>query len=328
MKTNVSCKFRFVVCVFISMMIGLTAFAQTTIKLGHLAPTNDPRHEALEHFAAIVAERTGGEVEIVLYPDSTLGSERELFEQVSSGITEMALIGGIVSNFYPQFAIVDMPYLWETQDELQRFLSSSIANEWRQEMIQQSNVGIAGFFDRNPRVLVTRNTPVHSMADLAGLKIRVPEIRSALDTWRAFGVQPTPMPASEFYQGLNLGVIDGMENPVEVHANWSIYEVANYLSVTEHQRAILYLIYNDAVLNSLSDENRQIVLEAAAEATEMHNEMIREMEQEMYTILEERGMTIVQPDRTEFIEASRSVWETYAPEFGEDVLQRVQDGDF
>ena len=299
-----------------------------TIKVGHLAPTNDPRHIALEHFAQVLRDKTNGEVQVVIYPNSALGSERELFEQVQAGITEMALIAAVIGNFYPPLGIMDMPYLWKTQEDLRRFLTGPIGQNWVQDMVRQRGVGVAAFFDRNPRVLVTRDRPVRSMADLRGMKIRVPEIATSIDTWRAFGVQPVAIPASEFYMALKLGVIDGMENPVEVHYNWKIYEVAKYLSVTEHQRAVLPLIYNVSALQRLPAAYQQAFWDAAREAEAMHNRMVREEEQRLYEALKEKGMTIVYPDKTEFIQASRQVWEKYRDVFGAGVLDRVLRGDF
>ncbi len=293
-------------------------------KLGHLAPVGDPRHEALTMFADQVAEKSGGRIKIVVHPNSTLGSERELFEQVRGGITEFALIGSVVGNFVPEFASMDLPYLWKSQEHLRNVLTGEIGQQWQAKMKKEFGVGVLGFFDRNPRILVNTKRPVKSIKDIQGMKVRVPEIQMHMDTWRAFGVQPTPMPASEFYMGLKMGVIDAMENPVEVMYTWKIYEVAKYLSKTEHIRSALYFINSDQVMNKLSDEDRQIIRTAAEAAELWHNNEVARLQSELYKKLEAEGMVVVYDvDKSGFIEASKKIHQQYMQTIGEETYKKI-----
>lgn len=292
-------------------------------KLGHLAPTNDPRHIALEKFAYAVADGTKGRIKITIYPSSTLGSERELFEQVKGGITEFALIGSVVGNFVPEYAIMDLPYLWKSQDHLRRVISGPIGKEWENKMKQQFNVALLGFFDRNPRILTNTKRPIRSISDLAGMKVRVPEIKMHMDTWRAFGVQPTPMPASEFYMGLKVGVIDAMENPVEVMYAWKIYEVSKYLSLTEHVRSALYFIYSYQKISTLPASDIKIITEAAKAAEEWHNKEVISQAAGLFEKLKEYGMIINEVDKSGFIEASKKIHQEYIKVIGEETYNKI-----
>lgn len=317
-------KILFIEFLVLGIIFNGIAFAQSMkVKLGHLAPVDDPRHKALQRFAEIVEKKTGDRIKITIYPNSTLGSERELFEQAQAGVTEFALIGSVVGNFVPQWAIMDFPYLWKSQDHLRKVIKGPIGKEWEKEMERRYNVGILAFFDRNPRVLVNRKKPILKMEDLKGLKVRVPEIKIYIDTWRAFGVQPVSMPASEFYMGLKMGVIDAMENPVEVMYHWKIYEVAKYLSLTEHMRSCLYFIYSGKFLKGLSETEIQIIKEASSVAEQFHNEMIKQQEKDLYGKLEEKGMEIANVYKKDFIEASKSVHKKYLGAIGEEIYNKI-----
>jgi TRAP-type transport system periplasmic protein len=307
-----------------SLLLPVTGADAREAKLGHLAPTGDPRHEALTLFADIVEEQTEGEITVVIFPDSTLGSEREMFEQVQAGVTELALVSAIVGNFYPAWAIVDMPFLWKSQEHLMEFMNSPRAREWSDDMGEQLGVEMLAFLDRNPRILSTRDRPVHSIDDLQGMKVRVPDIATFMDTWRAFGVEPTPMPAADFYMALRLGTIDAMENPVEVMYHWNIHEVADYLSLTEHMRSGFFFIASQQFMDSLTEEQREIVRAAALEAQALLAQRNRDGAESLLDDLRAEGMEIIEdPDISGFLAASEQVHEQYMDRFGREAYEEA-----
>jgi len=289
------------------------------IKLGHLAPTDDPRHAILENMGKTIAAKTNGAITVKVFPNSTLGKERELFEQAQIGVTEMALVGGVVSNFYPAWSITDMPFLWKDGAHIRAFTNSDIAKKWSAEMATKLNVENLAFMERNPRILVTREKPVGKMADLKGMKIRVPNIKVYTDAWRAFGVEPVPMAAADFYMGLRLGTIDGMENPVEVMYHWKAYEVGKQLSLTNHMYSGFFLIASKKFMDSLTEDQRKVVRAAAIEAQTAVAKSNDEGARTLYDKLRAAGMTINEkPDVSGFVAASKAVHEKYMPEFGKE----------
>jgi TRAP-type transport system periplasmic protein len=307
-----------------AVMLAASPTLALEAKLGHLAPTDDPRHEALELFAERVAERTNGDITINIFPNSTLGSERELVEQAQAGVTEFALVGSIVSNFQPKWTIIDMPFLWKSSEHLAAFIESDTAQEWASEMSDDLGIEMLGFFERNPRILTTRATPVHSIDDLRGLKVRVPDVKVYTDTWRAFGVEPVPMPAADFYMGLRLGMIDGMENPVEVMYHWKIHEVADHLSLTNHMRSGFFFVASKRFMDRLDDEQRNVVMEAAREAQDFLAQKNAEGAANLLDQLREEGMQIVEdPDVSGFQAASQQIHEEYMDVFGREAYDQV-----
>lgn len=310
-----------VATVFIAMAFDGMVQARE-VKLAHLAPANDPRHESLEQFAKLLEERTKGEITVKIFPKSQLGKDREVFEQLQGGLTEFALNGEIISNFYSKWSIINMPYLWRDQDHLRKFVRSDIVSKWIDETREATGVQILGFFERNPRILTTKKAPVNSIADIQDLKVRVPRIDVYMDTWRAFGVQPTPMSAAEFFMGLKLGTVDGMENPIEVMYHWKIYEVSKYISFTNHMQTRLFLTASVKFLDSLSPELRKIVMDTGKDAEQLHAAKMEKMIEDLSVKLEEKGMVLVKnPDVSGFKEKAKQVHEKYKPIIGVDAFE-------
>jgi tripartite ATP-independent transporter DctP family solute receptor len=306
---------------FIAMSLASLVQARE-VKLAHLAPANDPRHESMEQFAKMIEERTNGEITVKIFPKSQLGKDREIFEQLQGGLTEFALNGEIISNFYVKWSIINMPYLWRDQDHLRKFVRSDIVANWVDETREATGVQILGFFERNPRILTTKKAPVNSIDDIQGLKISVPRIDVYMDTWRAFGVQPTPMSAAEFFMGLKLGTVDGMENPIEVMYHWKIYEVSKYISFTNHMQTRLFLTASGKFLDSLTPEQRKIVMETGKDAEKLHAAKMEKMIEDLSVKLEEKGMVLVKnPDISGFKEKAKQVHEKYKPIIGADAFE-------
>ncbi len=322
LKSHLPVRFAFAV-LSMTLVAGFTLVpgvaGAVDAKLGHLAPTADPRHQVLTKFGETIKAKTNGAVAVKIFPSSTLGKERELFEQAQAGVTEFALVGGVVSNFYPQWSITDMPYLWKNGAHLQKFVNSDVAKKWAADMSQKLGVEVLAFLERNPRILVTREKPVNSMGDLKGMKVRVPNIKVYTDAWRAFGVEPVPMPAADFYMGLRLGTIDGMENPVEVMYHWKAYEVGKYLSLTNHMYSGFFLIASKKFMDSLTEDQRKVVRAAALEAQAELAQANAEGARTLYDKLRAAGMTINEkPDVSGFVAASKGVHEKYMPQFGKE----------
>lgn len=294
------------------------------VKLAHLAPTDDTRHESLVEFAKAVETRTNGSIKFKIFANSMLGSDREVFEQEKGGLTEVALNGEIVSNFFAKWSVVNLPYLWRDQNHIEKFLASDLARQWEKEMLAATGVQMLGYFARNPRILVTRNKPVKSMADLAGLKIRVPQIDVYMDTWKAFGVQPTPMQTSEFILALKMGTVDGMENPIELMYQWKIYETAKYLSYTNHMQTRLFLTASKKFMDSITEQERQILLEEAKKAQAAHFKRTINLHDAMEKGLLEKGMIIEKnPDISAFKEKAKLVHEKYMNVIGKDAFEAI-----
>ncbi len=295
------------------------------IRVGHNAPTNDPRHQSLKDFARRVAVLSNGEMSVKIFPANTIGKDHERLELMQSGLLEMSLTGEILANFDSRWSIISMPYLWRDQAHIRRFLNSDIAARWKAETAQTHGLVLFGFLERSPRVLTTRETRVTGIQDLTGLRIRVPQIPVYVDTWRAFDVVPTPMSSSDFYSALEEGRIDGMENPLEVMSAWRIHEVSKYISLTDHMLTSLFLVASKTFTESLTERQLQILEQAAKETEVLHAQRMQDLKHIMLRNLAARGMEIIEaPDTEALKQAALPVHQKYMTAFGSEAYDFIQ----
>lgn len=302
-----------------------TPAAALEIRVGHNAPVNDPRHKSLEDFADRVSRLSQGKLTVKVFPANTIGQDQERLELMQAGLLEMSLTGEILANFDSRWSIISMPYLWKDQAHLRRFLNSEIAEQWKAQTARSSGLVVFGFLERTPRILTTRQTPVFGSDDLKGLRIRVPPIPAYMDTWRAFGVEPTPMPSSDFYSALQRGEIDGMENPLEVMSAWRIHEVSKYISFTDHMQTSLFLVASGMFMNSLPADQREVLERAAREAEVLHSQRMQDLKEVLIRNLEAKGMVMIKsPDIDALKLAAQSVHQKYMSAFGQNAYDFIQ----
>ncbi len=310
---------------FLVCLSAASSAVSLEIRVGHNAPANDPRHQSLKDFARRVAVLSNGEMSVKVFPANTIGKDHERLELMQSGLLEMSLTGEILANFDSRWSIISMPYLWRDQAHIRRFLNSDIADRWKAETAKTHGLVLFGFLERSPRVLTTRETSVSGIQDLAGLRIRVPQIPVYVDTWRAFGVVPTPMSSSDFYSALEEGQIDGMENPLEVMSAWRIHEVSRHISLTDHMLTSLFLVASKTFTESLTPRQLRILEQAAKETEALHAQRMQDLEDVMLRNLAARGMQIIEaPDTEALKQAALLVHQKYMTAFGREAYDFVQ----
>lgn len=297
-----------------------------TLELAHGAPTGDPRYKTMEDIAKRIEEETNGEVEMIVHPNYTMGSEREFIEQTQMGAIDMALANpGGLSAFYDKWAVIDIPYLWPTQEHLRSVVKGPIGQKWSKEMIEARNMGVIGAFDRAPRNFITTVRPVKSPEDLDGITVRVPGWPASLAAWKAFGVEPTQTPGSEQYMAFKTGVVDAIENPYTVFLHFGHFEIGKYISETEHVRQALLLVYNNDTWNSLSEEHRSIIEEVISKAEIEHTKRVLENAQEsLNTMINEHGIEFYDDvDKAAFMEKAETIYPEFLGVLEEDEREAI-----
>jgi tripartite ATP-independent transporter DctP family solute receptor len=216
------------IVVLLAVALGANA-APITLKLGHVAGS-DPKDNwqaGSAKFAELVDQKTKGAVNVQVFPSSQLGNDRDMTEGMRLGSVDFALIAGVLSNFEPRLGLLEIPYIFRDAEHMRKVLNGPIGDELA-SAVQKSGIRVLGWWERGPREL-TSNKQVKSVADVKGMKIRVPEIPVSVDAWRAFGANPTPMAFGEVYTGLQQKVIDGQENPLAIISSAKLYEVQIFL---------------------------------------------------------------------------------------------------
>ena len=192
-------------------------------------------HQAALRMARQIEDESGGAIQVRLYPGGQLGNEREIIEGLKLGCADMIVTGGAVIGWYaPEFGAFEAPFVWRDYAHVERAWAGDAGVALRQTMERRAGIRLINLWFRGPRYLTTTSRKVLSPADLKGLKLRVPELEVFIKSWQAFGANVTPIPFTDMFMALKLGVVDGQENPLAtVYAN-HLHEVQKYIMETRH----------------------------------------------------------------------------------------------
>ncbi|MCF3934601.1 DctP family TRAP transporter solute-binding subunit [Acuticoccus sp. M5D2P5] len=307
-------------------MSDMPAFAQdVTLRFGHYAHTADTAHKAAEHFAELVSQKTDGSLAIEVFPAGELGNSPTMLEGARLGTIDIVLTGNpYFTGFAPALNLLDLPFLFENDAHAYAVLDGEVGQALMDQINSAGLQGLA-FWELGFRSLTNNVRPVREPADLEGLKIRTTPNPAHIKAFETLGANPTPMPFSEVYAALQTGTIDGQENPVNHIYASKLQEVQKYLSLTEHAYTAAPLVMNAMRFNSLSDEHKAALREAALEAAAFERQLNDEEEAGSLEGMRAAGMEIIEdPDREAFREAVADVTrEAYVAEHGSELLDKA-----
>lgn len=276
----------------------------------------------MERFSELVGEKTEGRYQVDVYHNGQLGSERDTVEACQLNNLDFAIVNqAVLANFIPQFSALDLPYLFESYDHVDKVFGGEIGQTLLDQMTDIGIVGVEAF-ESGFRNLTNNKHEVNSVADVDGLRIRVMENQIHQETWRTLGADPVPMSWGDAYTAMQQNAIDGQENPTVVIEQNHVAEVNKYISITEHAYSTTFLICSQKTWSGMSEEDQALFKEAAAEASAEYKEFVRSTEQDSLDLLQEEGMTVSYPDKQEFIDATASVREAHKEEFG-DLIDQI-----
>ncbi|BAL01597.1 putative transporter [Oscillibacter valericigenes Sjm18-20] len=291
-----------------------------SIKYSTWATDGEAAYEGMKKFKELVEDGSDGVITVDLYPSNTAGATDEQVEQVSMNQLQMMSSGdpGITEIEY-----LCLPYLFSDLGQYEEFLSSDLGKQYIQQSIDTRNTRILGLLPRSPRI-ISCNTPINSLADMKGLKIRVPTKDYYVDTFTAFGANPTPIDMGDVYSSIQTGVVDGQENPIETIVSYGFQNICKYLVITDHIVKPAFVMINNDFYTGLSDEYQKLIDSAVEESCSYAEDYLETaMEKDMKTCTD-AGMTVLEPDLTGFKEATQSVRDKLGVQtWGEDGYKQV-----
>lgn len=293
------------------------------IKLGTTVNEQDSFQIAAEKFAELVAERTNNAYKIEIYPNGALGDERTMLESMQMGTLDMGIItSGPFVNFAPEMGVLDMPFLFSSNEDVYKILDGEIGKELLAKLESAQLKGLA-YAERGFRNLTNSVRPVEKAADIAGLKVRVMENEVYISTFESLGVNTVPMAWSEALTALQQGTIQGQENPINVIHSFKLWESQKYVTMTRHAYAAALITMSLDKFNTLPADVQEIFAKSAQEASEFERNWVAENEEKQMADLETNGMEIVkEPDLESFKAAVSKVYDKY-PKYSE-YLSRIE----
>ena len=292
--------------------------AAEVLKFGHITDEANTWHLAALEFARLVDEKTAGEVQVEVYPNSSIGTEREILEGIPLGIADMTISLDSMAQWAPSIQLMSHLFTFRDAEHVLKFMESPIAARIEADILANARLRPITYFLRGPRYL-TSNKPIETVEDVQGFKLRVPDVPMFIADWSAIGANPTPMAFAEVFGALQQGVVDGQENPYALIASAKFYEVQQYLNRTAHVRQAIYVVIGEDRFQSLEPAYQQAIQAAADEAQAFERERFLESEAELEQFLKEQGMTFVDTDVSGFKERVKETIPNQFPEFADDI---------
>uniref|UniRef100_UPI00333F815F TRAP transporter substrate-binding protein n=1 Tax=Castellaniella defragrans TaxID=75697 RepID=UPI00333F815F len=243
------------------------AAAQTVLKAGHAASTSNTGHLALEYMAKQLEDKTQGRVTLQIFPNSQLGSERELVESIQLGNVDLCFVSSaVLGAFNPEFFALDIPFMFKDREGVYRVLDGEIGKGL---LTSLDKVGIKGlaYWENGFRQLTNNRHPIRSPKDLEGMKMRTMENEVHIAAWKAEGANPAPLAFGELFTALQQGTFDAQEGPINLFYDMKFYEVQKFISRTNHVYSPWPLLINPDVYNGLSAEDRAVLDDVARDTT-------------------------------------------------------------
>ena len=265
--------------------------------LGTSSPEDTVTQLYSQKFADEVNRLSKGKMKIEVYPNSTLGGDRELLESCSDGD-----IPFVVQNtapqvtFMPDTAVFDLPSAFTTIEEARAAVDNPVFYKKMEKVYEKGGFKLLGYADQGFRVMST-NKEVKSIDDFKGQKIRTMENSYHMDFWKALKANPTPMTFSEVYIGLQQKTIDAQENPYEVIVSSKLYEQQDYVVETNHLPHYISLIVSDEFYKDLPKDQQKIIEEAAETAKEYARKASDERIEDRMKVIKDSGTKIVTLDK-------------------------------
>lgn len=274
-------------------------------------------------------ELSDGDMSIKVHYNNSLGGEREVFELMGNNSVDMAIqSAGPMVNWVEEYAIFDLPFLFENLDHAHAVMDSEIGDDLAQKFEEATNVKVLGWVE-NGFVATSSNEPINTVEDVEGMDIRVQESEIQIDTWEAFGASPTPMAWPEVYTSLQQGVLDGHSNSLATIQTSRIFEVQSNIALIEDRYQPGPIAISKMTFDGLTEEQQGYLEEAAAHGVEVGRQANQDKIDEAYDFLVEEGIEINDDvDKESFEAKTDSVYETWAPRIGEDLVEDVRNFEY
>lgn len=287
-----------------------SAHAAYQLNLSIALSPQDPIAQAIESAKEAIEERSDGELTIQIFPNSQLGSDEDVVEQIRSGANIAILIdAGRLSEYQPELGILSAPYLVEDHRDYGQITTSPLYREWVEGLAETSGLRLLNYnWFQGSRQMLTQNE-VKTPDDLNGVRVRTINSPVWVKTIEAMGATPTPLPWSEVYSALQLGSIDGAEAQLTAAEGQNLHEVITHVALTNHIHLMTGIATSEQWYQALPDELRSILDEELLNAGDAASQATADAQASVRERMEAAGVTFSEVDIEVFRDRVGSVYE-------------------
>jgi len=322
-KINLIFIFVLLVVLLSSLFVLGEASPKYTLKLAHISNVEHPAHKGSLLFKQLVEERTNGDVQIEIYPNSTLGSAPEYTEQMKLGAVDLGLsTSGQLQLWVKEYAAVMIPFLFTSYEHAHRALDGPAGDLLAEKAEKEIGLITLANWEWGFEQTTNNKLPINSVKDVEGIKMRVPNEIQLLEMWKALGANITLINFPELYLALAQGVVDGQSNPLTTIYYQKFYEVQKYLAITNHVYNTQILMASKIIWDTLP-EDIQRILKECAQVAGLYVRQISNLDDELLVkACEEKGMVVTYPNLAEFRSKMGPAIDAIAKFTGEDFTKQ------
>ena len=302
-------------CMILAVMM-LTGCGSTEskriIRIGHNQSTNHPTHIALVAFQNFINEKLGDKYVVEVYPSELLGSQTDMVQLTQTGAIDYCVASNaILETFSKNYEIFNLPYLFASTEAYHHVMDDPEITDQIFTATEKAGFRAVTWLDAGTRNFYTVKAPINTPADLKGLKIRVQQSPTNIEMMRLLGGSATPMGFGDVYTALQSNIIDGAENNEMALTDNGHGDVCKYYSYDMHQMVPDILIGNEAFIEGLNDEEREIFEEGYQLVNKVQREeWVKAVEAAKDKAENEQHVQFLYPDQTPFKEACLPLHET------------------
>ena len=305
----------------ITALLSISLFGKTIVlKMADNHAADYPTVLGDMEFSRLVKEKSKGKLKVEVYSGGQLGSEETTIEQVQFGAIDLVRTSlSPLAKYNEKLNVLMLPYLYNSTEHMFKVLDGPIGDEFQTALIRNNMKGIS-WFDGGARNFYNTKKEIKKVSDLKGMKIRVQDNELMMDLISVLGASPTPMAFGEVYGALQTGVIDGAENNTPSYDSTSHFEVSKYFTLDGHIRVPEMILINNKKFNSLSDENKKIIIEAGKEASLKQRQFWAEREEKSLAKVKSGGVKITElsdEEKKEFQKAVEKLYIKFASQYME-----------
>lgn len=308
------------------MLFAGTASAEVrahTLKFAAANNKGHPQVTGMEKFAEIVKAKSGGKIDVKLFPGGVLGGDVQTVSALQGGVVEMLVLNaGILSSNVKAFGAVDLPFLFNSGEEADKVMDGAFGKSLSEKLPATGLVGLA-YWELGFRNLTNNRRAVTKLEDIKGLKIRTLQSPIPIELFNSLGANAVPLPYTELYTALETGTVDGQENPFANIINAKFYEVQKFLTVTRHQYNPQIVLVSKKFWDGLNDEEKGILQSAATEARDFQRKVSREADAKALDEIKKTGMQVTELNAAEtqkIREAVKPLIDKFSADVGADTV--------
>ncbi|WP_295805821.1 TRAP transporter substrate-binding protein [uncultured Nitratireductor sp.] len=284
-----------------------------TWRMAHKMPPDSIEGELFQYFADKVEEKTGGELELKVFPNEQLGSDDTVLEQLQIGTVNVYPEGvSYLQKWAPDLKFTSAPFLFDDREHWVRFMQTDLVKGWLKTIEDEAGIALIGSptaFVRGPyRVMVT-DKPWETLEEMQGTRLRMHPDELAAAAWRHLGAEVRTLAWTEVYESISRGIVDAVNSPIALVEPMKFYEVApNIIRHDEYPQGMAFMT-NAERWNGLSDERRAQVLEAFAEMAEESEKRTMAVAEKDLAAMKEKDVVYSEPDTAAFVERMESFYQ-------------------